>query len=139
MARNLVDILRHVQPTGRDGFEGLIAELLQALSGTHFKLANAGYQEGRDMNSRPQVGNVTAVECKRYGAGKKLSLRELQGELGQVGLAIRDLDLWVLVTSRDVDSRLAEGLHKLAVENGHSFLAISSADGDPSSLESLLA
>jgi hypothetical protein len=109
MARNLVDILSHVQPTGRDGFEGLIAELLQALSGTHFKLANAGYQEGRDMNSRPQVGNVTAVECKRYGAGKKLSLRELQGELGQVGLAIRDLDLWVLVTSRDVDSRLAEG------------------------------
>jgi hypothetical protein len=138
MARNLFDILRQVQPAGPDGFEGLIAKLLQALTGTPFNLASAGYQEGRDMSSRPQVGNVTAVECKRYGA-RKLSLRELQGELVQVELAVRDLDLWVLVSSRDLDSRLTEGLHALAVENGHGFLAISAADGDPSSLEVLIS
>jgi hypothetical protein len=90
------------------------------------------------MSSRPQAGNVTAVECKRYGASA-LSLRELQGELVQVELAVRDLDLWVLVSSRDLNSRLTEGLHALSVENGHGFLAISSADGDPSSLEALIS
>jgi hypothetical protein len=138
MPRNVLDILRRVRPVGPNGFEGLIANLLQALTGTRFHLASAGYQEGRDMSSRPVGGNVTAVECKRYGAGK-LSLRELQGELVQVELAVPDLDVWVLVSSRDLDSKLVEGLQALAVEKGHAVLTISSSDGDPSSLEALVS
>ncbi len=139
MTPDLFDILRRVRPTGPDGFEGLIASLLEALTGSHFALATSGSQEGRDMSSRRPNANVVAVECKRYGESTELSERELLGELVQAGQAISDLDLWVLVASREVPSQLAETLNRSAAEKGIGFLSISSGDGVPSSLEVLCA
>ena len=134
MAPNLVDILRQIRPTGPDGFEGLIAALLESLTGVHFKLASGGFQAGRDMSSRPLEGNVTAIECKRYGSDTELNERELLGELVRVDLAIPDLDLWILITSREVDSTLYETLTAAADQSGIGFLSVSSGDGEPSSL-----
>src|SRR5687767_6209877 len=100
----LIDILRKLAPAGPEGFEGLIAHLLETLTGTHFYLAKSGSQEGRDMSSRSLNANVVAVECKRYGQSTELDERELLGELVQATRAIPDLDLWVLVTSRELSS-----------------------------------
>lgn len=139
MTPDLFNILRHVRPAGPDGFEGLIAALLEALTGAHFNLAAAGSQQGRDMSSRQPSTNVVAVECKRYGQERELNERELLGELAQAAQSIPDLDLWVLVASREVPSQLTEALNNLATEMGVGFFAISSGDGSPSSLEVLCA
>lgn len=139
MTSNLIEILRRIKPSGPDGFEGLIAALLEALTGFHYRLARSGSQEGRDMSSRHPNGNVVAVECKRYGKATELDERELLGELVQAAQNIPDLDLWVLVTSREVPSQLSESLHRLASEKGVGFFALSSGDGNPSSLAALCA
>jgi len=139
MTPDLYTILRQVRSTGSDGFEGLIASLLEALTGAHFNLAAAGSQHGRDMSSRRLSANVIAVECKRYRQNTDLNERELLGELVQAAQAIPNLDLWVLVASREVSSQLEESLNSLAIEMGVGFFAISSGDGSPSSLEVLCA
>src|ERR1700759_1469603 len=136
---DLLDILRLLRPSGPDGFEGLIAALLEELTGWHFDLAISGAQEGRDMSLRRANANVVAVECKRYGRNTELNGRELLGELVQVGQDIPDLDLWVLVASREVPSQMTEDLNRLAAEKGIGFFSISSGDGTPSSLEVLCA
>lgn len=136
---DLFNILRQVRPAGPDGFEGLIAALLEELTGRHFDLATSGAQEGRDMSSRRSNTNVVAVECKRYGQTTELNERELLGELVQVEQDIPDLDLWVLVASRDVPSQLTEAVNRLAAEKGIGFFSISSGDGIPNSLEVLCA
>lgn len=124
---------------GDRGFEGLIAKLLEVMTGRHFHLAKSGYQEGRDMSSRDSYQNVIAIECKRYKKTTQLDERELLGELDQVKVGIPDLDIWVLITSRDVDSKLNESLHRKAAQDGIDFAVIADGDGEPSSLAVLCA
>jgi len=139
MSANLVDLVREIVPTGPDGFEGLIARLLEVLTGQHFRLARSGSQAGRDMSMRHPGCNVVAVECKRYGKETKLGERELLGELVQAVRDIPDLDLWVLIASRSISSQLQEALQYQAEREGIGFLSISADDGMPSSLDVLCA
>ncbi|MEQ9625642.1 hypothetical protein [Coleofasciculus chthonoplastes] len=137
MNEPLLKALRQLNATGGNGFEGLIAKLLEALTGQHFHLAQSGTQSGRDMSaSRPNY-NVIAVECKRYGKDTELNQRELLGEIVQVVQAIPDLDLWVLVASRDIPSQLEESLRYTANQYGITYFSISTDDGEPSSLDVL--
>lgn len=139
MNQTLVNALRNLSPSGQNGFEGLIAQLLEVLTGRRFYLAQSGSQLGRDMSASASNTDVIAVECKRYGSKTKLEDRELLGELVQVAKAIPDLDLWVLVASRDISSQLHESLRSTANDYGIAYLAISTGDETPSSLEVLCA
>jgi hypothetical protein len=130
--------LSRLEPTGPKGFEGLIASLLRRLTGRQFFLANAGRQSGRDMSSERR-GTVAAVECKRYGTSSELDERELQGELTQAVISITDLDLWVLVASRNVPDQIYSTLNEAAARFDVEFRPISGGDGSLSSLEALLA
>jgi hypothetical protein len=91
------------------------------------------------MTARILDGNVIAVECKRYGQDSELDERALLGEMAQAAHSIADLDLWVLVASRAIGSRLFEELNKQAASIGIGFCALSDADGQPGSLEVLCA
>lgn len=139
MDSKLIAAIMQIAPTGPDGFEGLIAKLLMALTGRRFRLAKSGSQAGRDMSMRHASSNVVTVECKRYGKKTELDERELLGEFVQAISDISDLDLWILVTSRDVPSQLYEALHQQARYSHIEFLSISTGDGEPSSLEALCA
>jgi hypothetical protein len=139
MNSDLVDLIRRLAPTGTGGFERLVADLLEALTGRHFRLARAGSQAGRDMSLHEANANIVAVECKRYGEDTELNERELQGELAQAAASMPGLDLWVLVTSRDVPSQLYAALHEQARRENLEFLSVSLGDGEPSSLEALCA
>src|SRR5687767_8683625 len=97
MDANVMKVLKQLKPSGPDGFEGLVASLLESLTDAHFNLAISGSQVGRDLTSRRAYGNVIAVECKRYGENRSLDERELLGEIAQIVQAIPDLDVWVLV------------------------------------------
>ena len=132
---DLVSILIQLKPTGYDGFEGLIANLLGKLTGERFYLAKGGFQAGKDLSN----GNCIAVECKRYTPGRRLNEREILGELVQAHQANQALDLWVLVTSTQQDTQLLEKLRRDARGKGIEILVIESADDNIGSLEVLCA
>ena len=139
MKHKVIEHLRKILPAGKNGFEGLIARLLENLTGRHFYLARSGSQAGRDIRSDRHGGSIIAVECKRYGKETELNERELLAELVQASNDIPDLDLWVLVVSRDVPDQLLTLLDQQAVRQGVEFRAISAGDGSPSTLEALCA
>ncbi|HEY9772150.1 MAG TPA: hypothetical protein V6C71_27200 [Coleofasciculaceae cyanobacterium] len=139
ISNTFLDSIVKLSATGDCSFEGLIAELLESLTGRHFNLAKPGYQAGRDMSSRDFYQNTIFVECKRYKKTTELNERELLGELDQAKAGTPDLDVWVLVTSRDVDSKLYESLHRSAAQKGIDFAVIADGDGKPSYLAVLCA
>ncbi|OYD87845.1 hypothetical protein CDG77_27170 [Nostoc sp. 'Peltigera membranacea cyanobiont' 213] len=138
MSNQLLDALRKLDPSGLQGFEGLVAQLLEALTERRFYLAKSGSQEGRDMSSRHYGSNVIAVECKRY-QNTKLDERELSGELSQASRSIPDLDIWVLIATREVDSKLIDNLTNEAINLGIHFEVIAEGIENPDSLEVLCA
>ncbi len=139
MSDQLIEYLRKLTPTGQHGFEGLVARLLGNLTGRQFYLARSGSQAGRDMRSDTLKGSVIAVECKRYGKKTDLNDRELSGEITQACRDIPGLDLWVLVSSKDIPDQLITLLEQCAAEYGVEFRAISAEAGSPGSLEVLCA
>jgi hypothetical protein len=48
-----------VKPTGHDGFEGLVADTLAAMTGLVVRLAKSGSQFGRDASSAPGPAPTT--------------------------------------------------------------------------------
>ena len=104
--------LAHV---GSAGFEGLVAALLAAATGQRFRLSGSGQQDGQDMRSEPGPGNRLKAEAKHYRKAS-LNLRELEGELLQAAGAQSDLDLWVLVTTCQLDDNHARKLEAHAAD-----------------------
>jgi hypothetical protein len=139
MNDDLIKILRRLTPTGSQGFEGLIAQLLEQLTGRRFYLARSGSQGGRDLSSDFQNFSVIAVECKRYGEDTEFDVRNLLGEMAQASQEIPDLDLWVLVASRSIPAQLVTVLTTEAHRRGIEFLPISADQGSSSSLAVLCA
>lgn len=135
MKENVIKKINKINPAGLEGFEGLIAQLLGKLTNRKFFLAHSGSQSGRDANTAPYLGNVIAIECKRYGKAS-LSERELLGELAQISEDIPELELWILVVSRNVSTQLISSLSSLAKKLGIEVRVISD-DGSPSTLEAL--
>jgi hypothetical protein len=136
----LFDYLRSLDPSGPDGFEGLIAQLMEALTGRRFSLARSGYQAGRDMSTSPCRTNRIAVECKRFLSNTNFNERELLGELVQVSRDIPDLDLWVIVTTKNLEDRIQSSVCTAARDKGFEVLIIDSEmaeDNAPSSMEIL--
>lgn len=130
--------LKSLNASGPEGFEGLIAKALETLTGRTFHLARSGSQRGRDISSNSLSGNAIAVECKRCASTTELNLRDLKGGLQEAEEGITDLDVWVLVTSRDVVSQVDESLRSQANEGGILYFAISDSEGI-SSLDLLCA
>jgi hypothetical protein len=135
----LYSSLHKLEPAGENGFEGLIAKLLEKLTGRRFFLASSGYQDGRDMSTCRIGLNIIAVECKRYLKKTQLDVQKLLGELVQVSRAFPDLDLWVLVASRSVNDTLQTSLNKFSQDHGFSLLIIDTKDKPLSSLDVLCA
>lgn len=130
--------LQSLSPSGPEGFEGLIQQLLSALTGYRFYLAQSGSQAGRDL-ATSRIGTVLAVECKRYGAERELDQTELLGKLMQAEMTILQLDVWVLVASRDVPEQLYSLLDTAGRRLGVDVQIIAAGDGSPSTLEVLCA
>lgn len=142
ISKDLYDILRKLKPTGTDGFEGLIARLLESLTGRHFSLSKPGFQGGRDMSTNGRNTNIIAVECKRYQSNIALNERELLGEIQQVSWDIPELDLWILIASRNIDDRLEKSIVDAAREKGFESIIIDTVETNsdqPSSLATICA
>lgn len=134
----LQSALLSLKPSGPEGFEGLIQQLLSALTGYQFYLAQSGTQAGRDL-ATPRIGTVLAVECKRYGLDTELSATELLGKLTHAEMTVSGLDVWVLVTSRDVPDQVYSVLEAAGRRLGVDVQIVADQDGSPSTLEALCA
>lgn len=130
----IASILHKLNPTGSQGFEGLVARLLETLTERRFFLARSGRQEGRDMTS-----NAIAVECKRYDKDTPLNEDELTSKLVHAISDFPSMELWVLVANRSVEDQLITRLRSFGRKDGVEVFIISSEDGDPSSLSILCA
>lgn len=139
MSDTLRDFLLQLPASGSGSFESLVASLLENLTGHHFRLARSGTQQGRDISAHPINSNIVYVECKRYRDSTGLNERELLGEMQQATSQNRSLDIWALVTTRDIHSQLHEDLSQMAREKGIEYISISAGDGIPSTLEALCA
>lgn len=106
----VTQFLRSLPHTGVQGFEGLVAAVLEAATGQRFRIAGSGFQAGMDMASEAGYarGNRIKAETKNYFASR-LNLRELTAEITQA-TRTSDLDLWVLASTCPMDARHAEEL-----------------------------
>jgi hypothetical protein len=109
--------LTSLDHTGPGGFEGLVRLLLEAWTGRKFVLARSGSQHGHDIAGTTTSRNVIAVECKRYGQASRLSARGLAGELVEATREFPTLEVWVLVTPKEVASQEAALLKRTGDEN----------------------
>jgi hypothetical protein len=115
----LVEALRQLDPTGPRGFEGLLRDLLSAVTGQHFRLLKSGHQGGIDVASE-QLGNGLAIglEGKRYGDETALPLDELKSKLIDAAQSYAGLDLWILATTREISATDEKALTELGDRHG---------------------
>lgn len=136
----LATALQALEPTGKAGFEGLVAEMLSDLSGVSFRPARSGPQKGRDLDSDPASPWFAVVECKRYRGDTKLDQRELIAEIHIATSEDPQIDIWILATSRDVDANVARWLKQVSSDRGVDFLILQCGSaGDPGDLDVLCA
>jgi len=115
-AKALQDAMLALDPSGPEGFEGLLGIILGEITGQSFRLAKSGTQRGRDGDSAFD-GGATYFEGKRYKEG--LSKNDISTKLfdianNEAGL----LDLWILGATCEVASQTVEDGRKFAAKNG---------------------
>ena len=139
-SNSLAAALQALAPTGMDGFEGLVARMLSALTGVSFRLARSGPQRGRDLDSDPASPWFAVVECKRYRGDTKLDQRQLIAEIHIATSEDPQIDIWILATSRDVDANVARWLQEMSRERGIDYLILQCGSAsDPGDLDVLCA
>lgn len=130
---HLINYLQSLRPDGPKGFEGLVANLLEGLTGQRFFLAHPGSQEGRDTSTGGFGGTWIAVEAKRFQNPKSFNRRELLGELGELPQGV---DLWIIASTTRVPDQIISVLREKAAKEG---IAIEALDAPPNRLGDLLA
>ncbi len=122
MFDDLRQLLLALPPSGRKGFEGLIATAAAALTGLNFRLAKSGSQFGRDATTAPSPFAI-AMEAKRYSDA--LTLEKLAGKatIAAIDLA-GDIDLWVVGATSEVGEGTVRKLQAVLERDGISLLVL---------------
>ena len=107
--------LNELKATGKNGFEGLIAVTLEAITGLPFRLASSGYQRGVDGKSTFE--GAVVFEAKLYT--NDLPRADV---LSKIPDFVRHNDyadlVWVLGATCTVPSQLADDLRADAEKEG---------------------
>jgi len=115
--QRLIGYLQQLDPAGPQGFEGLLAQLLERLTGLRLFLAKAGSQDGRDMSTGGFGDTWIAVESKRFQNSTSFNRRELLGELVEAARS-SVLDLWVLASTTRVPDQTISALREEGAARG---------------------
>ncbi len=91
----LRNALIKIRPTGEQGFEGLSASLLSALTGDRFYIARSGDQPADAVSSNTEI----AIQAKRYDK-TPLDETEFEGDFNKACRLCRRLDCYVLAATR---------------------------------------
>lgn len=115
-------LLLSLNPTGEEGFEGLVATALAEMTGLVFRLAKSGAQFGRDASTETFPFAI-AMEAKRYQDA--LSLEDLAGKALLAGHYLENkVDLWVLGTTSMVGDETVGKLREILENHGMSLLVL---------------
>lgn len=128
----LQNALLALDPSGPDGFEGLLGIILGELTGQSFRLAKSGTQRGRDGDSAFDGGS-TYFEGKRYKDG--LSKNDISVKL--FDFANDDagfVDLWILGATCEVASQTVDDARKFAANLGFGITILDWSNNDLGSL-----
>ncbi len=99
-----------LKPTGVSGFEGFLAAALSELSGQPFHVVKSGLQGGSDVRSDPCNLVKASLEAKRYSRSTSLPQDALLSKVTEASTLTTPPDLWLLASTRQVDSSLREAL-----------------------------
>lgn len=116
----LASQLRALDATGAGGFEGLMRDCLEALTGQRYRLAKSGVQGGSDVRSTNHLS--IGLEAKRYGQATTLSTDALRAKVADAAAQAHPVDVWILAATReiaiqDIEALKAQGEHEgIAVE-----------------------
>ncbi len=122
----LGQLLRKLTPTGKLGFEGLTARLLELLLDEKFLLARSGDQPGGDSHT---PNNAVSLQCKRY-TNTAPSENEIEGEIREASRRFPNLDMFVLALTRECPSQLRVRLNEIENETGIDLVVINYSDRD---------
>lgn len=115
-------LLQALKPTGPDGFEGLLADVLAVLAGLHIRLAKSGSQFGRDASS-PLAPFAIALEAKRYDSS--LRLEDLAGKGWLAAHALGGaVDVWAVGATSEVGDDTVRQLAGMAEARGITLLVL---------------
>ncbi|WP_027611928.1 hypothetical protein [Pseudomonas sp. URIL14HWK12:I6] len=131
-ANALKEAILALDPSGPEGFEGLLGVILGEITGQSFRLAKSGTQRGRDGDSAFD-GGATYFEAKRYKEG--LSKNDISTKLFDVANDDAGLvDLWILGATCEVASQTVEDGRKFAAKNGFGIAVLDWSNNDLGSL-----
>lgn len=110
--------LLQLAPT-REGFEGLVAELIEATSQGRLALMSSGDQAGVDA-IEPRIGFAPrrAMQAKRYADSTALNQNHLLGEMDRAQMRFPGLDCWILASTKSVFGKEREDLQVHAEAKG---------------------
>lgn len=116
------ETLLRLKPTGADGFEGLIAEVIFGITGIPCRLSKSGTQLGRDSGAN-DIEDRLYFEAKRYRDNlpiDKISekLRDLANDKDEADI------LWVLGVTSAVADQENSSIYKSAFRDGISVLIL---------------
>ncbi len=99
----LIELLRNMPAAGDGSFENLVRDLLSRTTGRRFIISKPGPQGGIDgRTSDDRHATAIGVEAKRYGADTRLPLDETKSKIRDAAANHADLDLWILVATREI-------------------------------------
>ncbi|MNM23497.1 hypothetical protein D3C76_140210 [compost metagenome] len=131
-AKALKTALLALDPSGPQGFEGLLGIVLGELTGQSFRLAKSGTQRGRDGDSAFD-GGATYFEGKRYKEG--LQKNDVSAKLFDVANDdTGQVDLWILGATCEVASQTVEDARTFAANYGFGIAVLDWLNNDLGSL-----
>lgn len=104
--------------------EKLVAELLGQLLGVTFTPARSGSQHGGDGGVHGDDGRHLVYEARRYGGRTRPKDREIRGEISEAVQRDPQIELWVLVATRDVPEQTVAAMESAASQQGIEAVAI---------------
>lgn len=117
----LKSALLSLSATGTTGFEGLIGTALTEICGVPFRLASSGSQFGID--GKPAYdGDALCFEGKRYD--KSIPRAEVLSKIAEFSITDSAADIWILGSTTQVGSQLADSARALGRKSGISVLIL---------------
>ena len=121
-SNSLLQALRGLSPTGKDGFEGLLALALARVSGNPMRLAASGHQFGVDGQGEDRAKSM-CFEAKKYSSN--LSRESVLSKIADLGRRNTEAEiLWVLGATVEVPNQLAQDLKTDGEKHGIATLVL---------------
>ena len=115
----LQEALQKLDPAGTNGFEGVVATLLEQLLGERFVVARSGDQSG--MDARNSSGS-TVMQAKRYSAAT-LTEAQVETDFHNSRRELEELEVYVLAVTKST-AQLQTRLDQLRNETGIDLIAL---------------